>query len=204
MAGQFGSTFALVFSGKRSSDGEPFVFLQVAGGGWGAKKSSDGASAMTSLTNGHFNDCPVEVLEAKYPLLVERYSLREDSAGDGRTRGGLGIRQDFRVLQNGVTLSTTCDLYRIQPAPLEGGLPAQSNRVVITTGGQEQVHALLSGLPLSAGAVVSQQSGGGGGFGPAMERKRAAIESDVREGYISREKAKAVYAWQEIESASKC
>ena len=61
------------------------VGIGPLGGGWGAKTREDGVSATVCMNDGDTHNSPTEQLESKYPVLVERYSLRQDSAGPGRT-----------------------------------------------------------------------------------------------------------------------
>jgi N-methylhydantoinase B len=44
-------------------------------------------------------------------------------------------------------------------------------------------------------AIISR-AGGGGGYGPPEERERDAVARDVREGKVSRTRAREVYGWQ--------
>ena len=55
-------------------------------------------SATVCINDGDTHNSPTEQLEAKYPVLVERYALREDSGGAGRFRGGLGCEQVVQAL----------------------------------------------------------------------------------------------------------
>jgi N-methylhydantoinase B len=64
----------------------------------GAKKNEDGVSVTVCINDGDTHNSPSEQLEAKYPVLVERYSIREDSRGPGRTRGGLGAEMVVQAL----------------------------------------------------------------------------------------------------------
>ena len=67
------------------------------GGGYGGWPGGDGISNGTS-TIGISKTQPVEVLEQHYPILFERYALREGSSGDGESRGGLGLDYAIRLL----------------------------------------------------------------------------------------------------------
>lgn len=50
------------------------------------------------MNDGDTHNSPTEQLESKYPVLVERYSLRQDSVGAGRNRGGLGAEMVVQAL----------------------------------------------------------------------------------------------------------
>src|SRR6202008_4182822 len=77
-------------NGRRPRDDSFYIYLGgLIGGGWGAKHNGDGRNATIAMNDGDTHNGPSEQVEAKYPLLVERYALRPDSGGPGRFRGGL-------------------------------------------------------------------------------------------------------------------
>ena len=81
-------------NGRRPKDDSFYIYLGgLIGGGWGAKYNSDGRNAVIAMNDGDTHNGPSEQVEAKYPLLVERYCLRPDSGGAGKFRGGLGAEQ---------------------------------------------------------------------------------------------------------------
>ena len=55
---------------------------------------------MINLSNGGFRNIPAEVYEMKYPMRVEEFSIRRDSGGPGRWRGGCGVVRTYRVLDD--------------------------------------------------------------------------------------------------------
>jgi N-methylhydantoinase B/oxoprolinase/acetone carboxylase alpha subunit len=69
-------------------------------GGWGAWQGSDGESAMINLSNGSFRNIPAEVYEVKHPMKVEEFSIRTDSGGPGRWRGGCGVVRTYRLYED--------------------------------------------------------------------------------------------------------
>jgi N-methylhydantoinase B len=75
------------------------------GGGWGAKRSEDGVSGTVAINDGDTHNSPNEQIEAKFPLVVERYALVPDSGGAGRYRGGLGVERVVRA-RTDITLNT--------------------------------------------------------------------------------------------------
>ncbi len=78
-------------NGRRPKDDSFYIYLGgLIGGGWGAKHNSDGRNTVIAMNDGDTHNGPSEQVEAKYPLLVERYCLRPDSGGAGKFRGGLG------------------------------------------------------------------------------------------------------------------
>ncbi|MFO7604647.1 MAG: hydantoinase B/oxoprolinase family protein, partial [Gammaproteobacteria bacterium] len=79
-------------------NGRAWDYYETIGGGMGASPAHDGMSAVqTHMTN--TLNTPIEVLEARYPLRIRRYAVREGSGGQGRRRGGDGIIREFEFLQ---------------------------------------------------------------------------------------------------------
>lgn len=180
----------------RNPDGSLFLYLGgLTGGGWGAKHNEDGVSATIAINDGDTHNGPSEQVESKYPLLVERYALREDSGGAGKFRGGFGAEQVVRALGD-VMFNAQIERVKCVPWGLEGGLSAKGNQVLIQKGDGERV-AHDSGKVLSCilrkGDAYAINSGGGGGFGSPLDRDPALVERDVRQGYVSRSAAHDLY-----------
>jgi N-methylhydantoinase B len=167
----------------------------LIGGGWGAKHNEDGVSATIAINDGDTHNSPSEQLEAKFPLLVEAYRLREDSAGPGRQRGGLGTEQVVRV-RHELAFNSQIERVACPPWGLFGGLSAAGNQVALRRAGEPE-EMFPSGKVLSrhlrAGDVYVLRSGGGGGYGSPLARPLPAVEEDVRQGYVSRTAARRCY-----------
>ena len=96
--GTLGGSFA--FFGVDPARG-PFVAQGIEGGGWGGRPTEDGSSASVSICQGDVRNSPVEALELRFPMRVEKRSLREDSGGPGKHRGGLGMVTEITNLVEG-------------------------------------------------------------------------------------------------------
>ena len=182
--------------GVHPDDGKLFIVgIGPLGGGWGAKKTEDGVSVTVCINDGDTHNSPTEQLEAKYPVLVERYAIREDSSGAGRTRGGLGAEMVVQALTP-FSLTTRIDRMHCKPWGLEGGGEAAGNAIGIRRDGKWDMdlpNAKVFNVRLNIGDAYMMQSGGGGGFGHPTERDPAVVSEDVREGYVSRAVAHNVY-----------
>ncbi|NKC31143.1 hydantoinase B/oxoprolinase family protein [Falsiroseomonas selenitidurans] len=182
--------------GINPADGKFYIVgIGPLGGGWGAKATEDGMSATVCINDGDTHNSPTEQLEAKYPVLVERYALREDSGGAGRFRGGLGCEQVVQALAP-FQLTTRIDRVHCKPWGLDGGQDAAGNGIGLRRGGEWQAefpNAKVFNVRLKAGDAYMMRSGGGGGFGPPVERDPARVAHDVREGYVSRAIALSAY-----------
>ncbi|MBI0535241.1 hydantoinase B/oxoprolinase family protein [Roseomonas sp. KE2513] len=182
--------------GINPADGKFYIVgIGPLGGGWGAKATEDGMSATVCINDGDTHNSPTEQLEAKYPVVVERYALREDSGGAGRFRGGLGCEQVVQALAP-FQLTTRIDRVHCKPWGLDGGGDAAGNGIGLRRNGvweNEFPNAKVFNVRLKAGDAYMMRSGGGGGFGVPVERDPARVARDVREGYVSRALALSTY-----------
>jgi N-methylhydantoinase B len=153
-------------------------------------------SATIAMNDGDTHNGPSEQVEAKYPLLVERYALREDSGGAGRYRGGLGTEQVVQA-RHDIRFSSQMDRVRCKPWGLQGGHAGSGNSVAIARFGAERETHFPNGKALNQvlkpGDAYILRSGGGGGFGTPLERDVDALERDVRGGYVTRKAAEDTY-----------
>lgn len=143
-----------------------FGYYETICGGSGAGPSWHGTSGVhTNMTNTRITD--PEVLERRYPVILRRFVLRENSGGKGRFNGGDGIIRDieFSIPMSASILS---ERRAFQPYGLEGGEGGQRGRnswlkkngQVINLGGKNTVR-------VGAGDRIVIESPGGGGFGSA-------------------------------------
>ena len=155
-------------------------------GGWGARQTRDGMNGLCPLINGDNYNIPVEVTETKFPLVVERYELIDDSGGAGKHRGGLGVRIDYRVLSESATVSASLGRFKFRPPGLFDAGDGGENALWLDLGSKAEVNRpLVGGATLPQGAVISHRTGGGGGFGDPRERDRDRVVADVAAGYVS-------------------
>jgi N-methylhydantoinase B len=117
-------------SGRRNGDRSVFVFNGLIGGGWGAKHDSDGMSATVAINDGDTHNSPCEQIETKFPMLVERYALRDDSGGAGKFRGGLGTEIVVQAREQ-LRFNAQIDRVKCRPWGLFGGLAAAGNGVAV-------------------------------------------------------------------------
>ncbi|MEW8385063.1 MAG: hydantoinase B/oxoprolinase family protein, partial [Candidatus Thiodiazotropha taylori] len=136
-------------------------YYETIGGGMGAGRQGGGLSGMqTHMTN--TLNTPVEVIESRFPLRIERYALRDDSAGEGRRRGGEGLVRSFRFLApTQVTLLT--ERRRNRPWGMDGGGPGGNG--VNRHNGQRLAGKV--NLDVERGDLLTIETPGGGGWGDA-------------------------------------
>ncbi len=201
MACDQGSSNNMLISGFDPDGGMRYVLYEYPEGGWGANAQRDGLSAVYSIAGNTWN-VPVEVVERRFPLRVERYELREDSGGTGEHRGGLGIRREHRILGHPAEVSILGNRAMVPPWGYAGGGEGGAAKYRIQRGGAEPINpaprfgSKASGVELRDGDVVVQETAGGGGWGDPHQRERARVERDVRLGYVSAEAAWRVYGYR--------
>jgi len=175
--------------------GELFVLAEPNVGGWGGSALGDGASALIATTDGDTYNFPVEVVESRYPVLVERYALNvEAGGGAGRHRGGFGVVRTYRV--HGASEASgygSIGGFGRVPWALGGGSPGTENFLDYTTPSLHLRRGRVPRVELTDGAVVSSVTGTGGGFGDPLERAPERVREDVLDGYITVEQARTVY-----------
>ena len=188
----YGDSMVVRITGKQPT-GERFLITGPHPGGWGGWHDGDGADALINIINGAFKDYPIEVVEQKFPLVVRRYGLRQDTGGAGRHRGGCGVYRATEVLRPAAVYSWF--ERSVTPAwGLFGGGDGAGPDVVINPGSPNETHFLKSNaVPMQVGDVIELRTGGGGGFGPAWQRDPERVRADVIDGYVSRRAAEELY-----------
>jgi N-methylhydantoinase B len=191
--GHFGTHSGVRFLGRRA-DGGWFDSHDSGHGGWGACATHDGSGPFRTMAHGDTRIIPLELQESVLPVRIEEFSLRQDSGGPGRFRGGLGFRKAYRMLAP-CQLQTNLDRTRDPPWGTQEGGPARPGRFTVVRGatGEEQAIGKEKGFLLEEGDLVRVETGGGGGYGPAAERSLEAIQRDIDAGYVSASAALADY-----------
>jgi N-methylhydantoinase B len=191
----FGTFSGVRFRGKREN-GAPFDCHDSGHGGWGACSTHDGAGPFRTMAHGDTRIIPIELQESMYPYRILEFSLREDSGGAGRFRGGLGFRKTYQML-GPCDLQAMFDRVKYPPWGVQGGKSGKSGQITVQkrSGGKEIVYK-SKGYPLEAGDIIIVETGGGGGYGDPQERIRELIDRDLQRGYISREVALTDYGIQ--------
>lgn len=153
-----------------------FAYYETIGGGFGARAGKDGMDGVqVGMTN--TLNTPIESLETEYPMRVEEYSLRADSGGRGRYRGGLGLVRSVRV-DEPATVSLLTERRRHRPQGVAGGEDGASGVNLLH---EEEVPAKTT-RDVPAGTLITLKTPGGGGHGDPDERESALIERDRENG----------------------
>ncbi|MEX2650489.1 MAG: hydantoinase B/oxoprolinase family protein [Alphaproteobacteria bacterium] len=167
----------LLFSGVDPRTGLWTTLYEVHGGGEGARHDRDGGSVVRPHMSNVMNT-PAEVIEANYPITVERQEVRRGSGGAGRHRGGDGQVRVYRVDGPEVWLTTMVERRVVRPYGLAGGADGQPYRITLERASGEIV--TLPGkthVRLGRGDRVIMATSGGGGFGPVAANQTTAEEA---------------------------
>ncbi len=155
--------------GGTDPSGQQFTFYETIGGGSGGRPNKDGIDGIhTHMTN--TMNTPIEEIEVRYPLVVEKYAFRENSGGKGRYSGGLGIIRQFKT-KVPVVVSLLGERQKTAPWGLAGGGDGKKGKYYIKT--KEEKIIILPGkttISLDPGDVIVIETPGGGAWGE-MKKK---------------------------------
>lgn len=182
----------LVWWGKREKTGEPWGAGSWMPIGQGAHVQGDGATAVhVGLA---FSQAPsIELMEAKFPWVFERYELAADSGGAGTHKGGCGVNLERRIMED-CYFTSTVEQTKSLPLGLAGGQPGRANSAeLVTAEGTTLPFSKITGMHAPKGSLVRLLSGGGGGYGDPVKRSPEKIHADLRGGYISEAFAREHY-----------
>jgi N-methylhydantoinase B len=203
-AAEGASSCNFLFGGLHPEYGDYYTNYHIEGSGWGGTIDHDGNSVLCP-NNGNCRNTPVEILETKYPFLVEEYRLRPDSAGAGRWRGGLASSRTFRVTAQ-LTVNALFDRTRTQGPGIFGGQAGASSGIFIQRPGDDRFRRFseafgtvsdskFTRVVVSEGDRIQLESAGGGGLGDPRQRPRELVAEDVRQGLVSTEMARQLYGY---------
>ncbi|MDF6041211.1 hydantoinase B/oxoprolinase family protein [Streptomyces sp. JH14] len=140
-------------------------YYETVASGSGAGDGFDGTDAVqTHMTNSRLTD--PEVLEWRYPVLLESFQVREGSGGTGRWHGGCGVERRLRFLEP-VTVALLSGHRRVPPYGMAGGGPGALGSQHIERAGGQAVTSLkgCDTAELAPGDVLVLRTPGGGGYG---------------------------------------
>ena len=145
-----------------------YQYYETLAGGAGATPNQDGCSAVqTHMTNSRLTD--PEVLEWRFPVLLESFEVRHGSGGRGRHNGGDGT---VRRIRFGEAMTATIVSSRrvIAPFGVAGGEPGTVGRnYVIRADGATELLPGNAHIEVGSGDVLVVETPGGGGFGSPVE-----------------------------------
>lgn len=185
-----------VLSGVRGDTGDAYVnqvFLGFTGGGAGPR--ADAWQLMLHAGNG--GQClldSVELDELRMPVIVTRRQFLIDSEGAGQYRGASSLVTEFGPLSGKMTVAYVAD-GSVNPAQgaRGGGAGGATSQVLLDKDGACRDIPVAGNVDLLPGETIRSVCAGGGGYGVPKARAVAAVIDDVRERWISHERALSIY-----------
>ncbi|KAB8085357.1 hypothetical protein EE612_008177 [Oryza sativa] len=143
---------------------DTFGYYETIGGGSGAGASWDGTSGVQChMTNTRMTD--PEIFEQRYPVLLHRFSIRENSGGSGFHRGGDGLVREIEFCQP-VVVSILSERRVHAPRGLKGGRNgARGANYLVKKDGRRVYLGGKNTVMVNAGEILQILTPGGGGFG---------------------------------------
>jgi N-methylhydantoinase B len=174
--------------GTDQRSGDMFLCTDGIAVGHGGRPDADGHDAIYGPGQHNY---PVEYMEKRYPVRIERYGINVDSGGPGRFRGGCGVVRELTLLSGEAVLATKLDNVARPPFGVSGGLAGRGGGVVLNPGRADQrsLRPVSDGTVMKAGDTLQFATPGGGGWGHPFDRPPHLVESDVRDGFVSIESA---------------
>ncbi|HEX7115876.1 MAG TPA: hydantoinase B/oxoprolinase family protein [Steroidobacter sp.] len=195
-AGLPGDSWNVFIIGEHPDTGRPFMSGEALDGGWGASSRGDGASCVIHSAAGDFRNIPVETLENRVPVRINRMQFGVDSGGAGQFRGGLNLVKEYELLAD-AAITLHFDRAKTPQWGLFGGHAGASPKVTVITSDAPEgtIVRKVEQLKLKAGDRFICETGGGGGYGDPRKRPAHLVEEDLLNGSISAEAARTVYGY---------
>ena len=207
--GSWGHSSGVNIAGHDRRNQEDYVTMVLASliSGAGATAHMDGWNSVgPECCFGALTSGDIEVLEHSYPILIHRYGLVPDSGGAGQFRGGCATQWEVEPLDHSMTVISFGE-GRHYPAIGANGAHSACESLKLGRIERKQGEAVVEVLRKNAiltvqpGERVSTINPGGGGWGQALERPLDKVVHDVRNGYVSKDAARAEYG-VEVDSSN--
>ena len=160
--------------------------------GWGGTMDHDGSNATNHLSGSLVRNTPIEALELKTGMQVEKMEMLTDSGGAGKQRGGLGQAREILFVSPGEFLSVMKKT-KTKPWALKGGSRPKANRMILFPGTEREQQVGTYRVKVEAGNRILNLTAGGGGYGDPTERDPKLVLEDVLDDYVSETTAREIY-----------
>lgn len=142
---------------------ENFAYYETIGGGSGAGEGFHGSSGVhTHMTNTRITD--PEILEQRYPVVLEEFSLRKGSGGKGKWQGGDGLIRTLRFYES-MDVSLLSERRRYAPHGAKGGEDAmRGENLLLHNGASTRLQGKVT-FRAQVGDRLILKTPGGGGYG---------------------------------------
>ena len=188
------SSRSIIIGGRSNKTGKSYVQYEIFGGGSGGRSGKDGVSG-TNVNQSNARIAPIEIIESEFSTRLRRFELIPDSGGPGKFRGGLGFVREYELLDHDARFSLRSTKHTVAPKGIDGGADGKTGRCTLNPGTDQSrvIPSRYSDHTLHPGDVVCLETPGGGGLGNPLERDPARVLNDVRNGYVTQQRAREVY-----------
>jgi N-methylhydantoinase B len=188
------SSRSIIIGGRSNKTGKGYVQYEIFGGGSGGRSGKDGVSG-TNVNQSNAKIAPIEIIEAEFATRVRRFELIPDSGGPGRFRGGLGFVREYEVLDNDARFSLRSTKHTVAPKGIDAGANGKPGLCTLNpdTDRARVIPSRYSDHVLHPGEVFRLETPGGGGLGHPLERDPERVLQDVRNGYVTADRARDDY-----------
>lgn len=180
----------------RSQQKGYFMWYDWMAGGHGGRSYKDGSNATAPLFGLGLSVQPCEGQERLSPVLTDIHAIVRDSGGPGKYRGGCGVEKGGTLLSlERAVMSYCCDRARSITWGIDGGLPSNPHGVWLNPNKENErfLGTIFSNVPVKQGFSFTRPSAGGGGLGDPLERDPKLVLEDVKDDYVSVERAAKDY-----------
>ncbi|RLU22243.1 hypothetical protein DMN91_004521 [Ooceraea biroi] len=158
---------------------EEWGYYETVAGGSGAGPTWNGRSGVhTHMTNTRITD--PEILELRYPVVLDKFSLRPGSGGDGTYVGGDGVVREMTFRAPMILSVLTERRVHAPPGYGDGGDGARGRNTLVRANGRRINLGPKAAISVYAGDKFILETPGGGGFGKPDEKKEAGTMSHVK------------------------
>ena len=193
-AGNFSSICGTFIGGIHPDTGRQYTIIEPQIGGWGAWEGQDGNPCIFSGFHGETYNTPAEISEARNGLYVDRMALNTASGGAGEYTGGRGLILEYRIRTENGFVTAGYTRSRIKPWSLEGGEEGSGNFIEVIKPEGKETYSFVSGLSVTTDDVIRVITSSGAGYGDPKQRSRDAVREDVKNGLVSEQDAREIYA----------
>ena len=179
------TSFHNLIGGYDAASRREWVHYEWSGGGNGGFAEADGPSAMAPFDWGDLVTVQSsEVIETRFPLLVEESRLAADTGGAGASRGGLAMQRRMRLTGAEARYSLLSDGAMVPAFGVLGGMSGLPVACWVEGRGGGAIHDFdtpgkVGGHVLHEGDRVVLRSAGGGGYGDPLQRPAERVAEDV-------------------------
>ncbi|MEP6068420.1 MAG: hydantoinase B/oxoprolinase family protein [Paracoccaceae bacterium] len=197
-AGHFSSICGTFVGGIHPDTGRQYTIIEPQIGGWGAWEGRDGNPCIFSGFHGETYNTPAEISEARNGLFIDKMALNTAPGGEGEFNGGRGLVLEYRIRTESGFLTAGYTRSVVKPWPLDGGEEGSGNFIEVDKAvGETEHYAFVSGLDLTTDDIVRVITSSGAGFGDPKKRAKDAVALDIKNGFVTPERAREVYGYRE-------